>query len=244
MPGPQQRPPSLHSAEAAWWGGQEGHIHGPAETRGRHRCDAAVHRPGVSREPARRPRGLHLRRARQGRHHAPGVPQCRAHHRAALRRTARSKAEGHADLPDRHRRGHIHPPVLPRGALARGGDRPARRDRAVGAAVLRLDGPLAGLQGLANERARRQRRVLRALRRKRQALVRALAEPCAVHEPRHRQSAGRPHEDGRPGQGRVHHHPEGDRCRHYRVRREGGRDLGGDHALQFHGPERDGDAAQ
>ena len=148
------------------------------------------------------------------------------------------EAEGRADLPDRHRLGHVHPQVLPRRALARGPDRPARRDRALGAAVLRLDGPLAGLQGLADERARRQRRVLREVRRQRQALVRALAEPRAVHEPRHRQSAGRPHEGGRPGQGRVHHHPEGDRRRHRRVGRQGGGDLGGDHALQFHGPER------
>ena len=50
-------------------------------------------------------------------------------------------------------------------AFARGPDRPARRHRALGAAVLRLDGPLAGLQGVADEHARRQRRVLREVRR-------------------------------------------------------------------------------
>jgi hypothetical protein len=37
----------------------------------------------------------------------------------------------------------------------------------------------------------------------------ARAEPRAVHEPRYRQPAGRPHEGGRRGEGRVHHHPEG-----------------------------------
>ena len=59
-----------------------------------------------------------------------------------------------------------------------------------------------------------------------QELVRARAEPRAVHEPRHRQPAGRPHEGGRPGQGRVHQHPEGDRRRHRGVGRQGGGDVG------------------
>ena len=56
--------------------------------------------PGVA---ARRPRNLHLRRARQGRHDASGLPQYRAHGRAALRRDARSQAQGQADGADRHR---------------------------------------------------------------------------------------------------------------------------------------------
>ena len=43
-----------------------------------------VYRQGISRKPARRPRGLYLRRTGQGRHHASGVSQCGAHHRAAL----------------------------------------------------------------------------------------------------------------------------------------------------------------
>ena len=139
----------------------------PEDVWGRAGRGAAVHRRGISRKPARRPRGLYLRRARQGRHHASGVPQRRAHHRPALRRAARPQAEGRADLPDRHRLGLLHPQVLPRRAFARGPDRPARRHRALGAAVLRLDGPLAGLQGLADERARRQCAVLREVRRQR-----------------------------------------------------------------------------
>ena len=67
------------------------------------------------------------------------------------------KQQGRADLPDRYRLRFLHPQVLPRRAFARGPDRPARRHRALGPAVLRLDGALAGLQGLADERARRQR---------------------------------------------------------------------------------------
>ena len=85
--------------------------------------------------------------------------------------------------------------------------------------------------------------VLRQVRRQCEGLVQARAGQRAVHEPRHRQSAGRPRQGGRPGEGRVHHHPEGDRRRHLRVRRQGGGDVVGAHALQLHGPER-GDADQ
>ena len=147
---------------------------------------------GISRKPARRPRGLYLRRAGQGRHHASGVPQCRAHHRAALRRAARSQDQGRADLPDRHRFGRFTHKFF-RVAHSRE-DLIGQRDAIAHWArhVLRLDGPHAGLQGVADERARRQLRVLREVRRQRQELVRARAEPRAVHEPRHRQSAGRP----------------------------------------------------
>ena len=130
--------------------------HEPDEARGRDRRQRpAVHRRGIPRKPARRPRGLYLRRARRGRHHASGVPQRGALDRAALRRAARSQAQGRADLPDRHRLGRLHPQVLPRRALARGPDRPARGDRRLGAHVLRLDGAHAGLQGVADEHARR-----------------------------------------------------------------------------------------
>ena len=44
----------------------------------------------------------------------------------------------------------------------------------------------------------------------------------------------------RSGQGRVHHHPEGDRRRHLRVRRQGGGDLVRAHPLQLPRPERGG----
>ena len=39
------------------------------------------------------------------------------------------------------------------------------------------------------------------------------------------------------GQGRLHHHPEGNRRRHLRLRRQGGRHQLGAHALQFPRPE-------
>ncbi len=198
----------------------------------------AVHRRGISRKPARRPRSLCLWRARQGRHHASGVPQRRALDCAALRRAARRQDQGRADLPDRHRLGGLHPQILPRRALARGSGCAARRHRAVGAHVLRLDGPLAGLQGVADEHARRQLRFLRQVRRQRQGLVPPRAGERAVHEPRHRQSAGRPRQAGGSGQGRLHHHPERHRRRDLYLRRQGGGDRVGADALQFSRPER------
>ena len=75
----------------------------PKSWRGHHDSDdgafAPVHRRRVSREPARRPRDLDLRRTRQGRDDAPRVPQYRAHDRAALRRTARPGAQEQSSPP-------------------------------------------------------------------------------------------------------------------------------------------------
>ena len=56
--------------------------------------------------------------------------------------------------------------------------------------------------------------VLRKVRRQREGLVPARAGARAVHEPRHRQSAGRSRQGRRSGEGRLHHHPEGNRRRH------------------------------
>ena len=56
--------------------------------------DAPADRRRISGVAARRPRGLHLRRAGQGRHHASGLPQHRAHGRPPLRRAARRQAQG------------------------------------------------------------------------------------------------------------------------------------------------------
>ena len=65
----------------------------PDKARGRdRRQEPAVHRQGISRIPARRPRGLHLRRAGERRHRASGVPQLGALDRAALRLAARSRS--------------------------------------------------------------------------------------------------------------------------------------------------------
>ena len=167
--------------------------------------------PGVA---ARRPRGLHLRRAGGRRHHASGAAQRGRLGRQALRRHARARNQGRAHRAHRHRLRRLHPQVLQGRALARGRRCPARRHRRLGAHHLRLDGPQPRLQGGVPQHAGRQRRVLRQVRRQRARLAqarpggRALSEPCA------RQSAHRPRQAGRAGEGRLHHHPEGDGRRH------------------------------
>ena len=60
----------------------------------------------------RRPRSLYLRRARQGRHDASGLSQHRPHDRAAVRRAARSEAQGQTAAADRHRQRRLHARVL------------------------------------------------------------------------------------------------------------------------------------
>ena len=185
----------------------------------------------------RRPRGLHLRRAGRERHDAPGVPQRRRLRRPALRRAARSEHQGRADRADRYRLARLHPQVLQGGAQPRGGHRPARRHRGVGAPLLRLDGPQPRLQGRVPQHARRQCRVLRKVRRQRARLAQAGAGGGALSQPRARQSADRPQQAGRAGQGRLHHRAEGDRRRHRRLRRQGGRHQFGADPLQFPRPE-------
>ncbi len=68
----RERPPLTPAAADALFagprgsGGADAACHGSNEIRRRHRREgAAVHRRGISREPARRARGLHLRRARR-----------------------------------------------------------------------------------------------------------------------------------------------------------------------------------
>ena len=187
-------------------------------------------RPARSISPrSRRPRGLHLRRARQGRHHASGVPQHRADGRAALRRAARSQAQGQAAAADRHRQ-RRHDARLLQGAedAGRSARRP-RRDRRMGPAHLRLDGPRARLQGGVPGDARRQRRVLRAVPGEREALVQVQPGARAVRQPRHHPSAGRPRQAAERSGRRLLPRREGDRRRARRVRRQGGGDrLGAD----------------
>ena len=84
----------------------------------------------------------------------------------AFRNAARSIARLYDSLHDpKHKdvltcptdggNGQLHAQVLSRCAIARGPDRSARGDRRMGAHVLRLDGAHAGLQGVADEYARR-----------------------------------------------------------------------------------------
>jgi hypothetical protein len=64
-------------------------------------------------------------------------------------------------------------------------------------------------------------------------LAQASAGGRALSQPRARQSAHRPQQAGRAGQGRLHHHPEGDRRRHLRLGRQGGGHQLGAHPLQL-----------
>ena len=163
---------------------------------------------------SRRPRGLHLRRARQGRDHASGVPQHRAHDGAAVRRAARSQAQGQDPAADRHRQRRHDPRLLQGAEDARGDDRRARRDRRMGEAHLRLDGPRARLQGGVPGHARRQRRVLRAVPGQREALVQVQPGARALRQPRDHPSAGRPRPAAERGRRRLLPRREGDRRRH------------------------------
>ena len=75
-----------------------------------------------------------------------------------------------------------------------------------------------------------------ALRRQRAELVQARARGHAVHEPRDRQSADRSSPTARRGQGCLRLREEGNRRGHICIGCQGSRDLGGDDALQLHGP--------
>ena len=154
----------------------------------------SVHRRRIHREPARRPRGLYQRRARRRRHHAPGVPQfgALASPGSTTRCTTRA-TQGRADLPDRHRLGRLHPQIFPR-RRAR-----ARSCAAQQSAIAEWSRMTYGWMGRTPDykaaliqHARRQCRILRAVRGQRPRLVQARAGNRAVHEPRHRQSADRP----------------------------------------------------
>ena len=120
----------------------------------------------------------------------------------------------------------------------RGAGRRSRRDRRVGEDHLRVDRPKPRLQGGIPGDARRQRRLLRAVRRERPPLVQARQRRGLVRQPRHRQSAGRSRQAARRGQGRVHARRGRDRRRSHRQRREGrGNDLEPD-AFQLHRQQR------
>ena len=117
--------------------------------------------------------------------------------------------------------------------------RAARGDRGLGADDLRLDGPHAGLQGGADEHARRQCRVVRPVR-----------GQCAAPgtSGRRKPVLFMNHAIVNPPVDR--HLPadqvkdvfvtiaEGNGCRHHRLRRQGGGDVGGVDALQLPRPER------
>ena len=165
----------------------------------------------------------------------------------AFRNSVRSIARLYDALHDPKRRdtltcptdtgsgGYTHK-LLPGAAIARGPDRGAGRDRRMVAAVLWLDGPHAGLQGRLYQHAWAPMPNTTALRRECPCLVQTRAGNRAVHEPRDRQSAARSAQAGRTKQRRLRLRAEGGRRRHHRVRCQGRRHVGGDDALQLHGP--------
>ena len=127
---------------------------------------------------------------------------------------------------DRHRQRRLHAPVLQGAAQRRGAGRRARRHRRVGARHLRLDRPQPRLQGGVPRHARRQRRLLRAVRGQRQRWYKKVQEEVSfvnhaiVNPPVDRD---KPLDEV---QRRLHARREGDRRRPDRQRREGrGDDL-------------------
>ena len=114
----------------------------------------------------------------------------------------------------------------------------ARRHRRVGARLVRLDRAQPRLQGRVPGHARRELRLLRAVRGERQTLVQEGPGRGLLRQPRHRQPAGRPRQAARRGQGRVHARRGGDRRRPDRQRRQGGRDDLEPDALQLHRQQR------
>ena len=160
--------------------------HAPHHDRTSH---APVHRRGIPREHSRRTGNLDLRRAGEGRHGTSRVPEHGAHDRTAVRRAARSGQEGDADRSDRHRKRRVYPPVLPRHAHCRRTGRRARCDRGMGPHQLRMDRAKPGLQSRVSGDAWRQRRLLRAVRRQREALVQEGSGRSVVRQPCDRESA-------------------------------------------------------
>ena len=192
--------------------------------------------PGL---PRRRAGGLHLRRARQGHHRAPGLPQHRAHGGAAVRRAARRERNATLLMPTETGNGGETHRLFPRAGQRRRSHRRPRRHRRMGEAHLRLDGPLARLQGGVPGHARGERRFLRALPgRMRSAGTSSARSACRssttriIHPPVDRDRP--PDEVGR----RVRARREGDRRGIVVSRRQGGGDRLGADALQLRRPPR------
>ena len=112
-------------------------------------------------------------------------------------------------------------------------------------ADLRLDGPLAGLQGGVSRDPRRQRGFLRSVPGQRPALVQIQPGARAVHQSCHHPSADRSRPAAERGQRRLLPCREGDRRRSHRLGRQGGRHrLGADELYVRRSPRVDPGAGQ
>ena len=200
---------------------------------------APVHWRRVPREHSRRPRDLDLRRARQGRDDASGVPEHGADDRAAVRRAARSSRKDVLTTPTDTGSGGYHPPLLSRPremprSWSAARDAIAEWARVTYGWIGRSPDYKAAF--LATLGANSD--LLRAVRRQRAALVQEGPGGSVVRQPRDRESAGRSRQAARRGQGRVHARRGGDRRRPDRERREGGGDDVDADALQLHREQR------
>ena len=185
----------------------------------------AVDRRRVSREPSRRPRDLDLRRARQGRDDASGLPQHGADDRAPLRRAARPGAQGRA---------HDRRPT-PAAAASRTRSIKASRNAEdlVGArdAIAEWARVTYGWIGRSPDYKAAFLATLGAnsgyyapYDEQREQLVQEVPGRGVLRQPRHRQPAGRSRQAARRSERRLHARREGDRRRPDRERRQGGRD--------------------
>ncbi len=175
-------------------------------------------------------------RTRQEDDRASGLPQLGPHGRALLRRPARSGPARRADLADGV--GRLHAQVLPGAPDGGGAGGLARRDRRVAAHLLRLDGPLARLQGQLPGHPGRQLGLLQGLRGQRAGLVPQGAGAHLVHQPRDHESAGGPQQVQRRHLRRVHPRGQGNRCRPVHQRRQGGGHGLGPDQLHLRRPRR------
>ena len=118
-----------------------------------------------------------------------------------------------------------------------------QRDRRMGEAHLWLDGPRAGLQGRVPRNARRQFRFLRSVSGQREALVQVQPGARALHQSRDHSSAGRSRPAAERSRRRLLPCRKGNRRRHHRLRRQGGRDRLGADQLHLRRPPRPDPAA-
>ena len=204
----------------------------------------AADRRRVSGIAARRPRGLHLRRAGQGRDDASGLSQHRADDRAAVRRAARPDSPRQASRcrPTPATAGKTHaffkaPKTLE--DLIAGRDAIAEwarltygwmgRSPDYKAAFLGTLGANADFYAPYQDNARRWYTLQPGAR--------------AVRQPRDHPSAGRSRPPAERGRRRLRARGEGDRRRHHRLGRQGGRDRLGADQLHLRRPPRPDPAA-